>query len=165
MPTIHNVLYAERKRLLTFCRAIFSIAQKYLSPTFNGSVLLLPRPFVAFGATSFTPAMIAVRSLFMLKKQLKRFGLFTTEARFHGHFQRRRLALARSPFLAFAATADILAQNDFLRPSSALVLGLGAGGLSLLPVAALYLALPLAVRPAPALVDSFSPRPTDSDTI
>jgi hypothetical protein len=56
------------------------------------------------------------------------------------------------------------AQNDFLRPASALVLGLGAGALSLLPVSRLYFARPLAVSPAPALVDSFSPRPTDSET-
>jgi hypothetical protein len=138
MPTIHNVLYVKRKRLLTFCRAIFSIAQKYLSPTFNGSVLLLPRSFIAFGATSFTPAMIAVRSLFMLKKQIKRFGLFTTKARFHGHFQRRKLALARSAFFDLATTPPMRAQKLALRPLSASLLGLGAGGLSLLPVAALY---------------------------
>lgn len=56
------------------------------------------------------------------------------------------------------------AQNDFLRPASALVLGFGAGAFSLEPVARLYFARPLAVRPAPDLVDSFSPRPTDSDT-
>jgi hypothetical protein len=34
----------------------------------------------------------------------------------------------------------------------------------LLPVARLYLALPLAVKPLPALTDSFSPLPTDSLT-
>ena len=74
-------------------------------------------------------------------------------------------ALARSAFFDLATTPAIREQNDYLRPSSAFVLGLGAGGFSLLPVAALYLARPLAVSPAPAFVDSFSPRPTDSDTI
>lgn len=58
----------------------------------------------------------------------------------------------------------ILAQNDFFRAASALVLGLGAGALRLEPVAALYLARPLAVRPAPLLTGSFSPRPTLRDT-
>lgn len=56
------------------------------------------------------------------------------------------------------------AQNDFLRPASALDLGLGAGALRLLPVARLYLARPLAVRPAPAFTDCFSPLPTDKLT-
>jgi hypothetical protein len=37
------------------------------------------------------------------------------------------------------------------------------GALRLLPVARLYLARPLAVRPLPALTESFSPLPTDSD--
>ena len=83
---------------------------------------------------------------------------------FYGHFHLRRDALARSPFLALAATAPILAQKDFLRPSSAFVFGLGAGGLRLLPVALLYRSLPLAVNPAPAFVDNFSPRPTARDT-
>ena len=74
------------------------------------------------------------------------------------------LALARSAGpLAFATTPAILAQNDFLRPASALVLGLGAGALRLLPVARLYLARPFAVNPAPLDTGSFSPRPTDSE--
>jgi hypothetical protein len=57
------------------------------------------------------------------------------------------------------------AQKLALRPLSASVLGFGAGAFNLLPVALLYLARPLAVSPAPAFVDSFSPRPTDNDTI
>ena len=75
------------------------------------------------------------------------------------------LALARSagPF-ALATTPAIRAQNDFLRPASALVFGLGAGAFRLLPVARLYLARPFAVRPAPLDTGSFSPRPTASDT-
>jgi len=56
------------------------------------------------------------------------------------------------------------AQNDALRPASAFVFGLGAGAFNLLPVAALYFALPAAVRPAPLDTGSFSPRPTDKDT-
>jgi len=83
---------------------------------------------------------------------------------FHQHFHLFILALARSAFFDLATTPPILAQNDFLRPSSALDLGLGAGALSLDPVALLYLARPLAVRPAPLLTGSFSPRPTDRET-
>jgi hypothetical protein len=56
------------------------------------------------------------------------------------------------------------AQKDFLRPASAFVFGLGAGALSLLPVAALYLARPLAVSPAPFDTGNFSPLPTDNFT-
>jgi len=53
---------------------------------------------------------------------------------------------------------DIRAQNDFLRgPPS------GCGAFKLLPVAALYLARPLAVKPAPLETGSFSPRPMASD--
>ena len=75
------------------------------------------------------------------------------------------LALARSAGpLALATTPAILAQNDFLRPASAFVFGLGAGALRLLPVARLYLARPLAVSPAPLDTGSFSPRPTARDT-
>ena len=75
------------------------------------------------------------------------------------------LALARSAGpLALATTPAIRAQKLFLRPASALVLGLGAGAFRLLPVALLYLARPLAVSPAPRDAGSFSPRPTDSDT-
>jgi len=82
------------------------------------------------------------------------------------HFHRLREAFARSAGpLAFLTTPDIRAQNDALRPFAAGVLGLGAGAFKLLPVAALYLARPLAVRPAPLLTGSFSPRPTDNDTL
>lgn len=53
---------------------------------------------------------------------------------------------------------DIRAQNDFLRgPPS------GCGALRLLPVAALYLARPLAVSPAPLDAGNFSPRPIAND--
>lgn len=70
--------------------------------------------------------------------------------------QRLRAALPRSP-----VQLDERAQNDFLRALSAGVLGLGAGALRFDPVAALYLARPLAVSPAPLETGSFSPRPTD----
>jgi len=83
---------------------------------------------------------------------------------FHLQFHRFILALARSAFFDFATTPPILAQKLALRPSSALDLGLGAGALSLDPVSLLYLARPLAVRPAPLLTGSFSPRPTDRET-
>jgi len=46
-------------------------------------------------------------------------------------------------------------QNDFLRGPPC-----GCGALRLDPVAALYLALPLAVKPAPLDTGSFSPLPT-----
>lgn len=52
------------------------------------------------------------------------------------------------------------AQKLALRALSASVLGFGAGGLRLDPVAALYFARPLAVSPAPLDTGSFSPRPT-----
>lgn len=78
----------------------------------------------------------------------------------HEHFHRLSDARARFPFLALRATAPILAQNDFLRAASFFVFGFGAGALSLLPVARLYLARPLAVKPAPLETGSFSPRPT-----
>ena len=80
------------------------------------------------------------------------------------HFHRRIDALARLPSPALAAIGAILAQKLAFRPLSAAVLGVGAGGLSLEPVARLYLARPLAVSPAPLLTGSFSPRPTDRDT-
>ena len=70
-------------------------------------------------------------------------------------------ARARLPLGLLAAIGPIRAQNDFLRAASALLLGFGAGALRLLPVARLYLARPLAVNPAPAFTDCFSPRPTD----
>ena len=51
------------------------------------------------------------------------------------------------------------------RAQNALCLGPDlVGALSLLPVALLYLARPLAVRPAPFFTESFSPLPTDSLT-
>lgn len=65
------------------------------------------------------------------------------------------LALARSAFLERLTIPPILAQNDFLRPLSTLVLGFGAGALRLLPVFLLYLRRPLAVSPAPFSVLSF----------
>ena len=79
---------------------------------------------------------------------------------FHRQFHLLSDALARvAGPLALRTTPLIRAQNDALRPLSALVFGLGAGALRLLPVARLYLALPLAVKPAPLLTGNFSPRP------
>lgn len=84
---------------------------------------------------------------------------------FHLQFHLRREALARvAGPLAFRTTPRILAQNEALRPLSAFVFGLGAGAFSLLPVALLYFALPLAVSPAPLLTGNFSPRPMDKLT-
>jgi len=80
---------------------------------------------------------------------------------FYLQFHLFREALALSEFLLFFTTPFILAQKLFLRPSSALVLGCGAGGFKLEPVSRLYFARPLALNPAPDLVESFSPRPTD----
>ena len=55
----------------------------------------------------------------------------------------------------------VRAQNDALRPSSAFVLGLGAGAFRFEPVARLYFARPFAVSPAPCDTGSFSPRETE----
>jgi len=73
------------------------------------------------------------------------------------------LALVAGP-LALRTTPDIRAQKLLRRAASRFVLGLGAGALRLLPVARLYLALPLAVKPAPLLTGNFSPRPMAKDT-
>jgi len=64
--------------------------------------------------------------------------------------QRLRAALPRSPVHDL-----LLAQKDFWRGPDLV------GALSLLPVARLYLARPLAVKPPPALTDNFSPLPTE----
>jgi hypothetical protein len=110
--------------------------------------------------------MVTVRGQVMLEKQAVRFVCFAAEARFHNqHFHRLSAALARSPSLALAATAPILAQNESLRPWSAFVFGLGAGAFKFEPVAALYLARPFSVKPAPLDAGSFSPRPTDNETL
>jgi len=70
--------------------------------------------------------------------------------------QRFRAALPRSPVQPWDR-----AQKLFFRALSFSVFGLGAGGFKLLPVAALYLARPFAVSPAPLETGSFSPRPTE----
>ncbi len=64
-------------------------------------------------------------------------------------------ALPRSP-----VQLRLRAQKDLWRGLEVSLVG----ALRLLPVARLYLALPLAVKPLPALTDSFSPLPTDSLT-
>jgi hypothetical protein len=74
---------------------------------------------------------------------------------FHLHPHRLRAALPRSPF-----QLRLLAQNDLCLP---LLVSL-VGALRSLPVSRLYLALPLAVRPAPRLTGNFSPRLMASDT-
>jgi len=68
------------------------------------------------------------------------------------HPQRFLAAFPRSP-----SQLPLLAQKDLWRGFEASLVG----ALSLLPVALLALARPLAVRPAPLLTGSFSPRPTD----
>ena len=92
-------------------------------------------------------------------------GVQTRFVTAHPHFHLLSDALARSAGpLALRTTPFMRAQNDFLRPASALVFGLGAGALSLLPVARLYFARPFAVNPAPLETGCFSPRPTDKLT-
>jgi hypothetical protein len=82
------------------------------------------------------------------------------ESWFHRQFHLLSDALARvAGPLALRTTPLIRAQNDFFLPSSFLVFGFGAGAFRLLPVARLYLARPLAVRPAPLLTGNFSPLP------
>ncbi len=75
------------------------------------------------------------------------------------------LARARSAFLDFLTTPPMRAQKEAFLPFAAFVLGFGAGAFRFDPVARLCLALPLAVSPAPLLVGSFSPLPTDSSTL
>lgn len=71
----------------------------------------------------------------------------------HQHFQFFKDAFARSAGpLAFFTTPFILAQKLALRPSSAFVLGFGAGGFRFALFLALYSARPLAVIPAPLSV-------------
>jgi len=59
-------------------------------------------------------------------------------------------ALVSFDFIPF-----ILAQNEDLRPASALVLGFGAGGFRCPPCALLYDARPLALRPPFGFLPSF----------
>ncbi len=87
------------------------------------------------------------------------------ESFFHLQFQRLSEAALRvgRPFSSFMGPGIplIRAQNDALRPSSAFVLGLGAGAFRFEPVARLYFARPFAVSPAPWDTGSFSPRETE----
>jgi hypothetical protein len=73
-----------------------------------------------------------------------------------------RVGLPLSSFMG-PGIPDILAQNDLRLLASFSVLGCGAGAFRLLPVAELYLARPLAVKPAPFETGSFSPLPIDKD--
>ena len=92
-------------------------------------------------------------------------GVQTRFVTAHPHFHLLSDALARSAGpLTLRTTPFMRAQNDFLRPASALVFGLGAGAFNLLPVARLYFARPFAVNPAPLETGCFSPRPTDKLT-
>jgi len=77
-------------------------------------------------------------------------GIQTVFHLLHPHL--RRAALPRSPFHDFD-----LAQNDLWRG----LFGSFVGALSLLPVARLVLARPLAVNPAPLDAGNFSPLPTE----
>jgi len=83
------------------------------------------------------------------------------------HFHLLRLAAFRVglPLSSFIGPGipDIRAQKLFFRAASDFVFGFGAGALRFEPVSRLYLALPLAVRPAPLETGSFSPRPTDRE--
>jgi len=77
-------------------------------------------------------------------------GIQTVFHLLHPHL--RRAALPRSPFQDLER-----AQNDLWRG----FLGSLVGALSLLPVARLVLARPLAVNPAPLDAGNFSPLPTE----
>ena len=89
----------------------------------------------------------------------------SVESGLHLQFQRLSDAALRvgRPFSSFIGPGIPLmrAQNDLRRAASFSVFGCGAGAFRLLPVAALYLARPLAVRPAPCDTGSFSPLDTD----
>jgi len=71
-----------------------------------------------------------------------------------GQFHRCIEALDLLPFSLFSATGPILAQNESLRAPPS-----GCGAFKFDPVSRLYLARPLAVKPAPCFAGSFSPRP------
>lgn len=122
---------------------------------------------LAGGPLTRTPALAARLDALKQIAAHTRLGIVArlVDARFafHRQFQRRKLAFARSagPF-AFRTTPAIRAQNDFLRAASALVRGFGAGGFRLLPAARAF-ARPFSVKPAPRLIGSFSPRPTDRE--
>ena len=118
-----------------------------LSTAFPSRLFRLPercccrRTFAANWPHAFTGTLANTFSLFM------NIGIQTC---FHLHPQRRLAALPLSPFQFLD-----LAQKDLcLGPDL-------VGAFSLLPVARLYLRLPLAVRPPPALTESFSPLPTE----
>jgi hypothetical protein len=95
--------------------------------------------------------MPSISRLVVLVKQLYRKTPITLRTRFrvvfwvikrsfclvHEQFHLRMDARARLPFGLLAAIGPIRAQNDFLRAASRFVLGFGAGGFSLLPVARL----------------------------
>ena len=70
MPAIYNVLDGKRELLIAFFGAVLRVTQKYLGAALNSSVLFLPRTLVTFRTTDFAPTMMAVGSLFMLKKQI-----------------------------------------------------------------------------------------------
>jgi hypothetical protein len=153
-------------------------SQKSFYSPFKTAVPFFSRSFVSCFTARFAPRMPTVSRLIVLIKFrngeffaafsacfLARFGVVKRPFfAIYEHFHRLIEALARLPFGLFSAIGRILAQNDFLRPASALVFGLGAGALSLLPVARLYFARPFAVNPAPLETGCFSPRPTDKLT-
>jgi hypothetical protein len=85
---------------------------------------------------------------------------YLSKLHYYEHSHLRIDALARLPLSDLFAIGSILLQKLFLRAFSFSVLGFGAGAFRLEPVAALYLALPLAVKPAPFDTGNFSPLPT-----
>mgnify|MGYP003339982600 FL=1 len=92
------------------------------------------------------------------------FCMFVNVIKVSYHLHPHRLSeaafLVGLPFSSFIGPGipDIRAQNDLLRGPPC-----GCGAFKFDPVSLLYLALPLAVRPAPFDTGSFSPRPTDNE--
>ena len=118
-----------------------------LSTAFSSCLFRLPKRRCCRGTLATNGSHALTRTLANALSLFVNIGIQTC---FHLHPQRRLAALPRTPFqLLDLAQKDLCLGPDLV------------GALSLLPVARLYLRLPLAVRPPPALTDSFSPLPTE----
>jgi hypothetical protein len=83
VPTLYDIGHRKRKNLPPFSRAFFSVKQEHSGAPFYCGIQFLTRAIVAFAAANFAPTVMAVRSLLVPKKQVKRLLLLTFKARFH----------------------------------------------------------------------------------